>query len=247
MPPSSYRRLPVTSCGSCRNRFVPLPVLGTEFRFRLPRLQPPGRFLDQRGSQLTNRSGEASKQSALRREVVAAPLEAVPAARLASALRAAENLGSRWEAANSRIGGSRHTESHSSRSMGSHSSATGSRADSHTHSIHSSQQAATDPYRGNRRSHREAGRLQVPRYNACPRRSTSVSRLIERNCHSKSLAPPRQPNRPATSRADQCRNTAGDPAGQRIIQVLSQQGNEHVSPVHDVSVLVASQVVMRVI
>ena len=128
MPPSSYRRLPVTSCGSCRNRFVPLPVLGTEFRFRLPRLQPPERFLDQRGSQLTNRSGEASKQSVLRREVVAAPLEAVPAAsgaaRLASALRAAENLGSRWEAANSRIGGNRHTESHSSRSMGSHSRAT---------------------------------------------------------------------------------------------------------------------------
>src|ERR1700749_4112702 len=33
MPPSTYRRLPVTCCGSCRNRFVPVPVLGTEFRF----------------------------------------------------------------------------------------------------------------------------------------------------------------------------------------------------------------------
>ena len=190
---------------TCRNRFVPVPVLGTEFRFRPPRLQPPERFLDQRGLRLTNRSGEASKQSVLRREVVAAPLEAVPAAagaaRLASVLRAAENLGSRWEAANSRIGGSRHTESHSSRSTGSHSRATGSRADSHTRSIHSSRQVATDPYRGCRRSRREAGRLQVPRYNACQRRSTSVSRLIERNCHSTSLGPPQQPNRPATSRA----------------------------------------------
>ena len=202
MPPSSYRRLPVTSCGSCRNRFVPLPVLGTEFRFRPPRLQPPERFVDQRGSQLTNRSGEASKQSVLRREVVAARLEAVPAAagaaRLASVLRAAENLGSCWEAANSRIRGSRHTESHSSRSMGNHSTAARSKADSHTRS---SQQAATGPYRGCRRSRREAGRLQVPRYSAWQRRSTPVSRLIARNCHSTSLAQPRQHNRPATSRA----------------------------------------------
>ena len=144
----------------------------------------------------TNRREEASKQLVLRPEVVAAPLEAAPAAsgaaRFASVLRAAESLDSRWEAANSCIGGSRR---HSSRSMGSHSRATGSRADSHTHSIHSSQQAATDPYKGYRHSRREAGRLQVPRYSACLRRSIPLSRLIERNCHSTSQVPPRQPNR----------------------------------------------------
>src|ERR1700733_6238791 len=36
MPANSYRGLDVPCGGSCRNRFVPVPVLGTEFRFHRP-------------------------------------------------------------------------------------------------------------------------------------------------------------------------------------------------------------------
>ena len=46
---------------------------------------------------------------------------------------------------------------------------------------------------------------------------------------------------------NQCRDTADDPVGQSAIQVLSQQASEYVSSAYDVSILVASQVVMRII
>jgi hypothetical protein len=46
---------------------------------------------------------------------------------------------------------------------------------------------------------------------------------------------------------NQCRNTADDAVGESAIQVLSQQAGEDISSADDVSVTVASQVVMRII